>query len=101
MGANLSSGSTAIIDGWSGYARLKDVKHEPKIVGPMAAHVLLPWIHRVFANAKRWAMGVYHRRTCSATWMSSSSASIGQDAASGFRFTLRHRNEARTLHTKC
>jgi hypothetical protein len=26
----------------------------------MAAHVLLPWIHRVFGNAKRWAMGVYH-----------------------------------------
>jgi transposase-like protein len=60
VGANLSSGSTAISDGWSGYARLKDVKHEPKIVGPMAAHVLLPWIHRVFGNAKRWAMGVYH-----------------------------------------
>jgi hypothetical protein len=26
----------------------------------MAAHILLPWIHRVFGNAKRWAMGVYH-----------------------------------------
>ena len=58
--ANLEPGSTAISDGWSGYARLKDVKHEPKVVGPMAAHVLLPWIHRVFGNAKRWAMGVYH-----------------------------------------
>ena len=58
--ANLTSGSTAISDGWSGYVRLKDIKHEPKIVGPMAAHVLLPWIHRVFGNAKRWAMGVYH-----------------------------------------
>jgi hypothetical protein len=22
----------------------------------MAAHVLLPWVHRVFANAKRWAL---------------------------------------------
>ena len=21
---------------------------------------MLPWIHRVFANAKRWALGVYH-----------------------------------------
>ena len=60
VGANLASGSTVISDGWSGYARLKDVKHEPKLVGPMAAHVLLPWIHRVFGNAKRWAMGVYH-----------------------------------------
>ncbi len=57
---NLVPGSTAISDGWSGYLRLKEVKHEPKVVGPMAAHVLLPWIHRVFGNAKRWAMGVYH-----------------------------------------
>ena len=66
--ANLVPGSTVISDGWSGYAKLKDVKHQPKIVGPMlnaelsqrSAHVLLPWIHRVFGNAKRWAMGVYH-----------------------------------------
>jgi len=21
---------------------------------------VLPWVHRVFANAKRWALGVYH-----------------------------------------
>jgi hypothetical protein len=21
---------------------------------------VLPWIHRVFANAKRWGLGVYH-----------------------------------------
>ena len=26
----------------------------------MAAHVVLPWTHRVFANLKRWALGVYH-----------------------------------------
>ncbi len=57
---NLVPGSTAISDGWSSYVRLKDVKHQPKVVGPMAAHVLLPWTHRVFGNAKRWAMGVYH-----------------------------------------
>ena len=34
--------------------------HQPKVVGLMAAHVLLPWIHRVFAQMKRWALGVYH-----------------------------------------
>ena len=49
-----------VSDGWSGYAKLKDVRHDPRIIGPMAAHVVLPWIHRVFANAKRWALGVYH-----------------------------------------
>ncbi len=26
----------------------------------MAAHIVLPWAHRVFANLKTWALGVYH-----------------------------------------
>ena len=26
----------------------------------MAAHVMLPWVHRMFANLKRKALGVYH-----------------------------------------
>src|SRR5215211_7908984 len=56
----IASGSTVVSDGWSGYAALKDVKHDPKVVGLMAAHLVLPWIHRVFANAKRWGLGVYH-----------------------------------------
>ena len=60
VAGHVAKGSTVVSDGWSGYARLKDVKHDPKIIGPMAAHVLLPWVHRVFANAKRWALGVYH-----------------------------------------
>ncbi len=60
IAAALAAGSTVVSDGWSGYARLKDVKHDPKIIGPMVAHVVLPWVHRVFANAKRWALGVYH-----------------------------------------
>src|SRR5215212_7365779 len=34
--------------------------HDPHVVGRMAAHVVLPWTHRVFANFKRWALGVYH-----------------------------------------
>ena len=60
VAASVATGSTVVSDGWSGYARLKDVKHDTKIVGLMAAHVVLPWVHRVFANAKRWALGVYH-----------------------------------------
>jgi ISXO2 transposase-like protein len=36
------------------------VSHQPHVVGPMAAHIILPWTHRVFANLKRWALGVYH-----------------------------------------
>src|SRR4051794_7660141 len=57
---NVASGSTVVSDGWSGYARLKDVKHDPKGIGDTPAHLVLPWSHRVFANAKRWALGVYH-----------------------------------------
>ena len=56
----IATGSTVVSDGWSGYRQLKDVKHDPKVVGATAAHVVLPWVHRVFANAKRWGLGVYH-----------------------------------------
>ena len=60
VAATIADGSTVVSDGWSGYARLKDVKHDPKVSGDAPAHAVLPWVHRVFANAKRWAMGVYH-----------------------------------------
>src|SRR5512132_4334139 len=60
VGANVEAGATARTDGWSGYCSAPGVTHEPHIVGPMAAHVVLPWTHRVFANLKRWALGVYH-----------------------------------------
>jgi hypothetical protein len=52
-------GSTGVSDGGTGYARLKEVKHDQKIIGPMATHVVLPWIHRVFANTKHWELGAY------------------------------------------
>ena len=56
----IAAGSTVVSDGWAGYKRLKDVKHDPRVVGDAPAHLVLPWVHRVFANAKRWALGVYH-----------------------------------------
>ena len=58
--ANVETGATARTDGWRGYPGAPGVTHEPHVVGPMAAHVVLPWTHRVFANLKRWALGVYH-----------------------------------------
>src|SRR3954454_1176316 len=60
VAGNVVAGSTVVSDGWSGYATLTDVKHEPKVVGDTPAHLVLPWVHRVFANAKRWGLGVYH-----------------------------------------
>jgi hypothetical protein len=58
--ANVAAGATAKTDGWSSYAGAPGVTHDPHVVGPMAAHVVLPWAHRVFANLKVWALGVYH-----------------------------------------
>jgi hypothetical protein len=29
-------------------------------IGPMAAHIVLPWTLRLFSNLKRWGLGVYH-----------------------------------------
>jgi transposase-like protein len=60
MGANIAEGSTVRTDGWSGYPGAPGVAHEPHVVGNMAAHIVLPWVHRVFSNLKTWALGVYH-----------------------------------------
>ena len=62
----MAAQSTAITDGWQGYASLgyasppKHRKHQAKVVGTQKAHEVLPWIHRIFSNFKTWALGVYH-----------------------------------------
>jgi hypothetical protein len=58
--ANIAPGATAKTDGWSGYSGAPGIDHHPHVVGSMAAHIILPWTHRVFANLKTWALGVYH-----------------------------------------
>src|SRR4051794_19733266 len=60
VAGNVAAGSTVVSDGWSGYATLTDVEHDPRIIGDAPAHLVLPWVHRVSANAKRWGLGVYH-----------------------------------------
>jgi transposase-like protein len=60
VAANIAADATAKTDGWSGYGGLEGPTHEPHVIGKMAAHVVLPWVHRVFANLKTWALGVYH-----------------------------------------
>ena len=60
VAASVAPGSTVVSDGWSGYRDLKEVRHEPTVIGETPAHLVLPWVHRVFANAKRWGLGVYH-----------------------------------------
>jgi transposase-like protein len=57
---NTVDGSTILTDGSSSYQGMKGRKHVPKTVGVMAAHELLPWVHRVFSNLKRLGLGVYY-----------------------------------------
>jgi len=59
LATNLGRGATAKTDGWSGYPGA-GVTHDPHVVGKMAAHIVLPWAHRIFSNLKVWALGVYH-----------------------------------------
>ncbi len=49
-----------VTDDWPSYQGVAGVKHKAITVGPMAAHVVLPWAHRLFSNLKRWGLGVYH-----------------------------------------
>ena len=62
IGTTTALGTVARTDGWSAYPGAPGVRHDPHVIGPMAAHIVLPWIHRVFSNLKTWALGVYH--TC-------------------------------------
>lgn len=56
----VAPGSTIKTDGWTGYSASAEVAHDPHVIGSMAAHIVLPWVHRVFSNLKTWVLGVYH-----------------------------------------
>lgn len=60
IAASLTPGATAKTDGWAGYPGAPGVVHQPHVIGTMAAHLVLPWSHRLFSNLKRWGLGVYH-----------------------------------------
>ena len=59
--ANVKRGTTLLTDGHASYPGLSgDYRHDPRTVGKMAGHIVLPWVHRVFALMKRWGLGTYH-----------------------------------------
>src|SRR5262249_15501459 len=60
LAANLGPGATAKTDGWPGYPGAADVTRDPHVIGKVAAHIVLPRVHRIFSNLKVWALGVYH-----------------------------------------
>jgi predicted RNA-binding Zn-ribbon protein involved in translation (DUF1610 family)/transposase-like protein len=58
--ANIAPGATLVTDGHTSYPGIAEYRHDPRVVGNMAAHIPLKWIHRVFALLKRWSLGTYH-----------------------------------------
>ncbi len=64
-------GSEIWTDGNAAYVDV-DRTHLSRVVRGTQAHLLMPWIHRVFSNLKRFAMGVYHgfRRKYLASYLS-------------------------------
>jgi transposase-like protein len=44
--ANVKPGTTLLTDGHASYPGLSGYRHDPRIVGAMAGHVVLPWSHR-------------------------------------------------------
>jgi len=58
--ANVRPGTTLLTDGHASYPRIAGYRHDPRVVGAMAGHVVLPWSHRAFSLLKRWALGTYH-----------------------------------------
>src|ERR1700732_2072623 len=57
---NVKPGTTLLTDGHASYPGLSAYRHDPRVVGAMAGHVVLPWSHRAFSLLKRWALGTYH-----------------------------------------
>jgi predicted RNA-binding Zn-ribbon protein involved in translation (DUF1610 family) len=60
VGRAVEPGCTVVSDGLPGYRKLTGYNHIGATVGNMAAHILLPWIHRAFSNLKRWLLGTLH-----------------------------------------
>ena len=60
VNANVKRGATLLTDGHKSFPGLKGYRHDPRVVGKMAAHIVLPWIHRAFSLMKRWSLGTYH-----------------------------------------
>src|SRR6266851_10062486 len=56
----VASNTRLVTDDWPSYNDIPDIIHRAITVGPMAAHIVLPWTHRLFSNLKRWGLGVYH-----------------------------------------
>ena len=96
--ANVKPGTTLLTDGHASYPGLTGYRHDPRVVGKMAAHVVLPWIHRVFALVKRW--GWARITACAANIsirISTSSSSATIAASTGTPHSKRCSDSRRTM----
>ncbi len=59
---SIEAGSTIKTDGLGVYRRLAGLgyDHEPRVLGGSKAHELLPQVHLVISNFKRWILDVFH-----------------------------------------
>ena len=55
--AAVAPNTRLVTDDWPSYNDIPDIKHKAITIGPMAAHIVLPWTHRLFSNRKRWGAG--------------------------------------------
>jgi transposase-like protein len=59
----IASGSSVLTDGWSGYSGLVHLGYDHAVINQSAssdpAHVLMPGVHRVASQVKRWLLGTY------------------------------------------
>ncbi len=60
VNANVKRRATLLTDGHKSYPGLPGYRHDPRIVGKMAAHIVLPWLHRAFSLMRRRSLGTYH-----------------------------------------
>jgi hypothetical protein len=58
--ADIAPGATVITHGHASCSGMPEYRHDRRVVGAMAAHIPLRWIHRVLALPKRWSLGTYH-----------------------------------------
>ena len=76
--------------------------HDPHVVGKIVAHIVLPWVHRIFANLKVWALGVYHglRRRHLQSYLDEFVLRFNRrhHRHAGFRSLTRHRRRPRAAH---
>ena|SRR5215813_11525351 len=92
-----------VTDDWPSYHDIPEIKHKAITLGPMAAHIVLPWTHRLFSKLKRRGLGFATDCvgwTSSTPWTSSCSASF--DAVHGkLRSIAPHRRRTAQFLTMC